>query len=91
MRKLPIGESRAKRAPRARGRPRYPAGFSLVELMAVFAIPVQGRRGWISLIVVVLFFGSANLFASGIAGIYVAQLSDEIKAWSENLVGDELR
>ena len=47
--------------------------------------------GWTSLTVVVLFFGSANLFAMGVLGIYLAQLFDEIKARPEYLVGDELR
>lgn len=47
--------------------------------------------GWTSLTVVVLFFGSANLFALGVVGIYLAQLFDEIKARPEYLVGDELR
>ncbi|MFY9328668.1 MAG: glycosyltransferase family 2 protein [Georgfuchsia sp.] len=47
--------------------------------------------GWTSLTVVVLFFGSANLFALGVLGIYLAQLFDEIKARPEYLVGDELR
>lgn len=47
--------------------------------------------GWTSLTVVVLFFGSANLFALGVVGIYLAQLFDEIKARPVYLVGDELR
>lgn len=47
--------------------------------------------GWTSLTVVVLFFGSANLFALGVLGIYLAQLFDEIKARPVYLVGDELR
>lgn len=47
--------------------------------------------GWTSLTVVVLFFGSANLLAMGVLGIYLAQLFDEIKARPEYLVGDELR
>lgn len=47
--------------------------------------------GWTSLTVVVLFFGSANLLALGILGVYLAQLFDEIKARPEYLIGDELR
>jgi glycosyltransferase involved in cell wall biosynthesis len=47
--------------------------------------------GWTSLTVVVLFFGSANLLAVGVLGIYLAQLFDEIKARPEYLVGDELK
>jgi glycosyltransferase involved in cell wall biosynthesis len=47
--------------------------------------------GWTSLTVVVLFFGSANLLALGVLGVYLAQLFDEIKARPEYLVGDELR
>ena len=47
--------------------------------------------GWTSLTVVVLFFGSANLLAMGVLGIYLGQLFDEIKARPEYLVGEELR
>lgn len=47
--------------------------------------------GWTSLTVVVLFFGSANLLALGVLGVYLAQLFDEIKARPEYLIGDELQ
>lgn len=38
MLRQPIGESEAKRVPHPTSGPRYPAGFSLIELMAVLAI-----------------------------------------------------
>jgi len=36
--------------------------------------------GWTSLTIVILFFGSANLIATGLVGIYLARVFDEVKA-----------
>lgn len=36
--------------------------------------------GWTSLTIVILFFGSANLIAIGLVGIYLARVFDEVKA-----------
>lgn len=36
--------------------------------------------GWTSLTIVILFFGSANLIAVGLVGIYLARIYDEVKA-----------
>jgi hypothetical protein len=35
--------------------------------------------GWTSLTLVILFFGSANLMAVGIVGVYVSRVFDEVK------------
>lgn len=68
------------------------AGSILLLLQALYSWSAGiAVSGWTSLTVVVLFFGSANLLALGVVGIYLAQLFDEIKARPEYLVGDELR
>lgn len=36
--------------------------------------------GWTSLTIVILFFGSANLIGTGLVGIYLASVFDEVKA-----------
>jgi polyisoprenyl-phosphate glycosyltransferase len=36
--------------------------------------------GWTSLTIVILFFGSANLIGTGLVGIYLARVFDEVKA-----------
>lgn len=74
--------------------------LGLIGMVGAFVLLLQALyswstgiavSGWTSLTVVVLFFGSANLLAMGVLGIYLAQLFDEIKARPEYLVGDELR
>ena len=67
------------------------AGAVILLLQALYSWSAGiAVSGWTSLTVVVLFFGSANLLALGVMGIYLAQLFDEIKARPEYLVGEEL-
>lgn len=44
--------------------------------------------GWTSLTLVILIFGSANLFGLGLLGIYIGQLFEEIKARPSYLIRD---
>ena len=68
------------------------AAAAVLLLQALYSwITGIAVSGWTSLTVVVLFFGSANLLALGVLGVYLAQLFDEIKARPEYLIGDELR
>jgi len=48
---------------------------ALVSLFSGVAV-----SGWTSLTIVILFFGSANLMAIGLVGIYLARVFDEVKA-----------
>ncbi|MBU0675718.1 MAG: glycosyltransferase family 2 protein [Proteobacteria bacterium] len=45
--------------------------------------------GWTSLTVLVLFFGSANLMAAGLVGIYLARVFDEVKNRPVYIVQEE--
>lgn len=56
-------------------------GFAvLLALQALFSwITGKAVSGWTSLTVVILFFGSANLFAVGVVGEYLGQVYQEVK------------
>jgi len=47
--------------------------------------------GWTSLTIVILFFGSANLVAVGLVGIYLAKIFEEVKARPIYLVQETTR
>ena len=59
-------------------------GISISFLLGIQALVSRfsgvAVSGWTSLTIVILFFGSANLIAVGLVGIYLARVFDEVKA-----------
>jgi dolichol-phosphate mannosyltransferase len=60
----------------------------IIGILLSFALGIQALlswlmgiavSGWTSLTLVILFFGSANLMAVGIVGVYVSRVFDEVK------------
>lgn len=63
---------------------------SLLSLQALYSwLTHIAVSGWTSITIVMLFFGSANLLAIGVLGIYVAQIFDEIKRRPEFLISEK--
>ncbi len=63
-------------------------GTGIIGILLSIALGVQALlswlmgiavSGWTSLTMVILFFGSANLMAVGIVGVYVSRVFDEVK------------
>ncbi len=55
------------------------AGLGLLQIAAKLFYPDLAPRGLTTLILVVLLFGSLNLFAVGIVGEYVGRIFEEVK------------
>ena len=64
-------------------------GLGVIGVLISFILTLQALwsridgvavSGWTSLTIVILFFGSANLMAVGMVGIYLARVFDEVKA-----------
>ena len=63
---------------------------SLLSLQALYSwLTHIAVSGWTSITIVMLFFGSANLLAIGVLGIYIAQIFDEIKRRPEFLISEK--
>ena len=62
----------------------------LLSLQAIYSwLTNIAVSGWTSITIVMLFFGSANLLAIGVLGIYIAQIFDEIKRRPEFLISEK--
>jgi nucleoside-diphosphate-sugar epimerase/glycosyltransferase involved in cell wall biosynthesis len=53
--------------------------LAIVSIVSHFAFPSASPRGFTSLVLVVIFFGSINLLAASIIGEYVAKIFEEVK------------
>jgi glycosyltransferase involved in cell wall biosynthesis len=62
----------------------------LLSLQALYSwLTHIAVSGWTSITIVMLFFGSANLLAIGVLGIYIAQIFDEIKRRPDFLISEK--
>lgn len=53
--------------------------LALAQVVAVIFFPQASPRGFTTLLVMVLFFGSGNLFAVALIGEYVSKIFEEVK------------
>jgi Glycosyl transferase family 2. len=53
--------------------------LALLQVLAKLAFPEAAPRGITTLLLVVLFFGSVNLFAVSLVGEYIAKIFEEVK------------
>lgn len=54
-------------------------GLALLQVLAKLAFPEAAPRGITTVLLVVLFFGSVNLFAVSLVGEYIAKIFEEVK------------
>lgn len=63
------------------------AGLLFLQAMYSWVVHIA-VSGWTSMIVAVLFFGSANLLGIGVLGAYLAQIFEEMKGRPEFLIAE---
>jgi len=54
-------------------------GLALLQILAKLAFPEAAPKGITTVLLVVLFFGSVNLFAISLVGEYIAKIFEEVK------------
>ena len=60
--------------------------FTLYAFISKFSSQINTFPGWVSIIIIILFFGGFQLLFIGIIGIYLGNLFDEIKERPEYIV-----
>ena len=65
--------------------------LGLVYLFSWLAYPQQAPRGFMSLVTLIIFFGSINLLAVSLIGEYIAKIFEEVKARPHYIRRDMIR
>ena len=65
--------------------------LGFVFLVSWLASPQQAPRGFMSLVMLIIFFGSINLLAASLIGEYIAKIFEEVKARPHFIRRDMIR
>ena len=65
--------------------------LGLFYLLSWLAYPQQAPRGFMSLVTLIIFFGSINLLAVSLIGEYIAKIFEEVKARPHYIRRDMIR